>query len=255
MYEEMRKEKYARIALLHCGDKKYSDKKYLERGIKMLKVVYEDGHILVCFKPAGVPVQTASIGRTDLESMVRNYLAEKTGTSVPYLGMIHRLDQPVQGLVVFAKNKKSAASLSAQVQDGRMKKYYLAVTDGLPEEKEARLIHYLKKDSRTNMSACVEKNVSGAKKAELIYRVRETNAQTAHALVEIELLTGRHHQIRVQMAANGTPLVGDTKYNVHADTRTGIGLCAYRLELLHPENGKRMEFCCEAQGSAFEEFF
>ena len=121
----------------------------------MKDIIYEDLHILVCRKPAGLAVQNASFGRKDLESMLKTYLFEKDGKANPYLGIIHRLDQPVQGLVVFAKNPKSAADLSAQVQDGRMKKYYRAVTCGIPKKKEERLVNYLKKNSRTNLSECV----------------------------------------------------------------------------------------------------
>ena len=152
----------------------------------MIDIIYEDNSILICRKPAGLAVQNASIGKKDLESMVRTYLVEKEGKAAPYLGIIHRLDQPVQGLVVFAKNKKSAASLSTQVQDGRMKKYYLAVTDGIPEEKSGELIHYLKKDGRTNTSMSVSEKMPGAKKASLKYRVKEERGQ--RALLELSLI-------------------------------------------------------------------
>ena len=109
-------------------------------------IIYEDRQILVCRKPSGLAVQNASFGKKDLESILKTYLAEKEGRSNPYLGIIHRLDQPVQGLVVFAKDPKSAAALSRQVQDGRMKKYYRAVICGIPEEKEGTLVHFLKKN-------------------------------------------------------------------------------------------------------------
>lgn len=218
----------------------------------MLNITYEDKYILICYKPAGLAVQNASIGKKDLESMVRTYLAEKEGRPALYLGIVHRLDQPVQGLTVFAKDSRSAATLSAQVQDGRMKKYYLAVTDGIPQEISGELVHYLKKDGRTNTSAAVEKNTPGAKRACLFYQVLKT-AQ-GKALLEIELFTGRHHQIRVQMAAAGTALSGDRKYNPKADTETGIGLCAYKLGLIHPKTGKKLEFSCRPQGSLFDVF-
>lgn len=218
----------------------------------MLNIIYEDAQMIVCHKPSGLAVQNASFEKKDLESIVRNYLAEKNGNGVPYLGVIHRLDQPVQGLTVFAKDSKSAASLSAQVQDGRMKKYYLAVTSAVPEKKEADLEHYLKKDGRTNTSSVVNKGVAGGKKAILHYRVLEESENCA--LMEIELFTGRHHQIRVQMAAAGAPLLGDHKYNPKGDEHNMIGLCANRLVLIHPKNGKKMEFSCDAQGSVFEIF-
>ena len=220
----------------------------------MLNIIYEDAKILVCHKPAGLAVQNASFGKKDLESMVRNYLAEQSGRAVPYLGVIHRLDQPVQGVTVFAKDNKSAASLSAQVQDGRMKKYYLAVTDGIPEKEEAELVHYLKKDGRTNTSSVVDKNVTGAKRANLRYRVIQTVADKEQALLEIELFTGRHHQIRVQMANIGCPIWGDSKYNTAPiqDRRfRQIALCAYRLEFEHPKTKEKMKFEIEPKGEGF----
>ena len=218
----------------------------------MKDIIYEDLHILVCRKPAGLAVQNASFGRKDLESMLKTYLFEKDGKANPYLGIIHRLDQPVQGLVVFAKNPKSAATLSAQVQDGRMKKYYRAVTCGIPEKKEERLINYLKKNGRTNLSECVSEKVQGAKKAELYYHVLEEKDN--YALLEIELFTGRHHQIRVQMAKNQTPLYGDQKYNKNAQKGEQIALCASRLEFYHPATGKKMQYDCKPEGGAFALF-
>ena len=218
----------------------------------MKDIIYEDLHILVCRKPAGLAVQNASFGRKDLESMLKTYLFEKDGKANPYLGIIHRLDQPVQGLVVFAKNPKSAAALSAQVQDGRMKKYYRAVTCGIPEKKEERLINYLKKNGRTNLSECVSEKVQGAKKAELYYHVLEEKDN--YALLEIELFTGRHHQIRVQMAKNQTPLYGDQKYNKNAQKGEQIALCASRLEFYHPATGKKMQYDCKPEGGAFALF-
>ena len=218
----------------------------------MKDIIYEDMHILVCRKPAGLAVQNASFGRKDLESMLKTYLFEKEGKANPYLGIIHRLDQPVQGLVVFAKNPKSAAALSAQVQDGRMKKYYRAVTCGIPKTKEERLVNYLKKNSRTNLSECVSEKVQGAKKAELYYHVLEEKDN--YALLEVELFTGRHHQIRVQMAKNQTPLYGDQKYNKNAQKGEQIALCASRLEFYHPATGKKMQYDCKPEGGAFALF-
>ena len=218
----------------------------------MKDIIYEDLHILVCRKPAGLAVQNASFGRKDLKSMLKTYLFEKDGKANPYLGIIHRLDQPVQGLVVFAKNPKSAAVLSAQVQDGRMKKYYRAVTCGIPKKKEERLVNYLKKNSRTNLSECVSEKVQGAKKAELYYHVLEEKDN--YALLEIELFTGRHHQIRVQMAKNQTPLYGDQKYNKNAQKGEQIALCASRLEFYHPATGKKMQYDCKPEGGAFALF-
>ena len=213
-------------------------------------IIYEDSHICVCHKPSGLAVQNASFGRKDLESILKTYYFEQTGKPNPYLGIVHRLDQPVQGLVIFARNPKSAASLSAQVQDGRMKKYYHAVTCGIPEKDSDRLIHYLKKNGKNNLSEVVSSKTAGAKKAELQYRI--LNKKDELALAEIELFTGRHHQIRVQMAANGTPLYGDQKYNPNAQKGEMIALCAHQLQFIHPATGKKMEFTVQPSGGAFD---
>ena len=215
-------------------------------------IAYEDSHLCVCHKPSGLAVQNASFGRKDLESILKTYYFEQTGKPNPYLGIVHRLDQPVQGLIVFARNPKSAASLSAQVQDGRMKKYYYAVTCGIPEKDSDRLIHYLKKNGKTNLSEVVSPKTVGAKKAELQYRI--LNKKGGLALAEIELFTGRHHQIRVQMASNGTPLYGDQKYNPKAQKGERTALCAYRLQFIHPATGKKMEFTVQPSGGAFDLF-
>lgn len=244
-------------------------------------ILYEDQNIIVCRKPSGLPVQSAGIGTQDMMSLLMNYLSEKQ-QGVPYLGLIHRLDQPVEGILVFAKNKKAAAELSAQVSDGRMKKIYLAVcckkadTDGREKKSivsgsrngsgvkaadkhmhngSVKLVNYLKKDARTNTSAIVPQNTPGAKKSELIYEVLDVAeiGGREYKLVKIALLTGRHHQIRVQMAGAGMPLYGDRKYNQEWEsfrlqqweqgTGTQLALCAAALSFACPgKNKKSMEF-------------
>jgi 23S rRNA pseudouridine1911/1915/1917 synthase len=256
-------------------------------------ILYEDRDILVCHKAAGIPVQSAGVGTKDLVSQLMNYLSEKQ-QGMPYLGLVHRLDQPVEGILVFAKNKKAAAELSRQVTDGSMQKVYLAVCceDGTeakslnqqkktvsqdelqkvrqslqdnPDENFAgqtyHLTDCLKKDARTNTSSIVPEHTPGAKKSELLYQVlKETEAgQKQYALVRVRLLSGRHHQIRVQMAGAGMPLYGDRKYNPvwesfrQQDCEQGAGtqlaLCAASLSFDHPTKKKRrMEF--EVQPSA-----
>lgn len=209
------------------------------------KILFEDKDILVCEKPAGVPVQTAGVGRQDMVSILKNYLAGKEGCSgVPYIGLVHRLDQPVQGVMVFAKNKTSAARLSAQVTDGRMEKIYQAVVKGSPKEDKGSLVDYLVKDGRTNTSSIVNLKTKGAKKAELLYQV--LSRKDGRALLKIQLLTGRHHQIRVQMAGAGMPLEGDRKYG-NSSEKSGayVKLCASKLGFVHPVTGKKLTFSCE----------
>lgn len=193
----------------------------MERHGAALEILFEDRELLVCRKPAGLPVQSASFGTKDMVSMLRTYLAEKGAKGgVPYVGVVHRLDQPVEGVIVFAKNQKSAAGLSAQAADGRMEKVYQAVVLGNPGP-EGHLTDWLLKDGRTNTSRVVEPGTKGAKKAELSYRtLAEKDGKT---LVEIRLHTGRHHQIRVQFAKMGTPLWGDRKYGPAAPAAAPSG--------------------------------
>lgn len=216
-------------------------------------IIYEDNDLLVCRKAAGVPVQSAAVAVKDMVSMIKNYLAEQQpGSGEPYLAVVHRLDQPVQGILVFAKNKKSAASLSRQVSDGTMEKDYLAVVCGKPPQESGVLVDYLLKNGKTNCSEIVTKERSGAKRAELSYRLIKTVG--AESLLAIRLKTGRHHQIRVQLAGAGMPLSGDRKYNPRSDSPDQIGLAANRLVFLHPQGNRRMEFEMKPESGRFDNF-
>lgn len=253
-------------------------------------ILFEDSAILVCHKPSGLPVQSAGAGTRDMMSLLMNYLYEQQQV-MPYLGLIHRLDQPVEGILVFAKNKKAAAELSRQVKDGRMEKRYQAVCCGTDAENGSlceeqnrteeehdvsggakqknqpqQLVNYLKKDGRTNTSAIVTENTPGAKKAELLFRIKDEKKieERRYCLAEIQLLTGRHHQIRVQMAGTGLPLYGDQKYNRNwqlyrqQECETGKGtqlaLCAYSLVFYHPSTKKRMQFEVRPSAGIFSIF-
>ncbi len=263
--------------------------------MKKEQILYEDNDIIVCYKPAGIATQTARVGQRDMVSEVANYLS---GNGSPYVGCIHRLDQPVEGILVFARNRKAAAELGRQITENRMEKYYYAVvsesgTDTAEEtgwnrrpESERKpdtdpgqgkaLTDYLLKDAKTNMSRIVSPKAEGAKKAVLEYEILERKRflfknvpearsgegdQAYAALVRVRLITGRHHQIRVQMSHAGMCLLGDYKY---ADERTKklsaaldqkqVALCAYRLDLIHPATGKRMSFRKEPQGLIFQNF-
>ena len=222
-------------------------------------ILYEDKDILVCHKPAGVAVQSARFGMADMESSLKNHLALKTPGKMPYLGIIHRLDQPVEGVLVFAKTPKAAAELNRQITSKTVTKEYLAVTAQLPEEKQGHLEDYLKKDNRTNSSSVVTPKTPGAKKASLDYSIQEEikderTATGKRILVKIILDTGRHHQIRVQLSHEGLPLLGDRKYNPSGEKGTSLGLCSSCLEFKHPRTGKMMKFETEPQGSAFLDF-
>ena len=198
----------------------------------------------------------------DLEHELLNYLAVKEkgpGRRIPYLGVIHRLDQPVEGILVFAKNQKAAARLNDAMKKEQMEKVYLAVTDCIPDRQEGILVDFLKRDGKSNVSFVVEKQTPDARRAELSYRVLRTlqEGERRYSLVEVKLRTGRHHQIRVQMAHAGMPLCGDEKYYSgyrKADREEGLALCAYRLSFLHPVSGKRLSFQVRPEGKAFLRF-
>ncbi len=216
-----------------------------------IEVLYEDASILVVYKPAGVATQTSRLGQKDMESYLKNYRAKKG--EPPYIGVIHRLDQPVEGIMVFAKDQKSAAALSQQVQSRSIGKYYYAVTDTIPEATAGTLTDYLTFNGRTNLAAISSKEDPNAKKAELAYEV--LTYANGHGLVNVSLKTGRHHQIRIQMAHMGCPLAGDGKYGHTENGRTAnLGLCAYLIAFEHPVTKKKIEFKITPKGKAFEGF-
>lgn len=218
------------------------------------EIIYQDEHILVCHKPAGIAVQSANIAQQDMVSELKNYL--KKDKKDPYLGVIHRLDQPVSGILVFAKNRKAAASLSAQLQDGRAKKIYRALIWGTfeEEEKSGTLEHILVKDTKTNLSRAVHVNspeAKNAKKAKLNYKIIkeiEINGEKCSE-AEIELFTGRHHQIRVQFSQIGHPIIGDAKYGNDKSKEISdrmqdgsLKLCAASLSFFHPATNKQVGY-------------
>ena len=220
-----------------------------------LKILFEDEHIMVVKKDAGIPVQAGKLRMMDLQGLIKNELYKRNRKGgEPYLGLIHRLDQPVEGVMVFAKTPFAAGSLSEQVTDGRMKKHYLALLCGKPETDEGTLVDYLVKDGRTNTSSVAKAGEKDAKRSELNYKVLKRSKETT--LVEVELITGRHHQIRVQMANAGWPLYGDTKYNpAFQETKEHVqtALCAYQLSFVHPKSKKVMEFSIEPDNSMLKQ--
>lgn len=227
-----------------------------------LDIIFEDRDILVCRKPAGVATQTKRLGQQDMESLLKNYRAKKG--EPPYIGIVHRLDQPVEGIMVFAKNQQAAAQLSKQVQDRVIGKYYYALLthacDLYLYRPEGVLEDYLITDKKTNFTQVIdmdELKKSGqelpkeAKYAKLEYRYVESKS---NSLFEIKLHTGRQHQIRVQMANMGCPLVGDSKYGDASD-KEQLALCSYKLEFEHPTKKIPMKFEIQPINRVFEEFF
>ena len=204
------------------------------------RIVYEDRHLIVVNKPAGLAVETARVTERDLQSRLRSYLVE-SGRKNPQLFMVHRLDQPVEGLIAFALTKKAASSLTDQLNSGEMKKIYTALVSVEAPAEEGTLTDYLLRDPGKRMALVVPKDRKGAKKAVLRFR------QVGEKTLRIELETGRFHQIRAQLAHAGMPILGDVKYGGEnaADSRFQrgrIALCASSLALKHPVSGKELSF-------------
>ena len=216
------------------------------------EIIYEDQALLVCRKPAGIPVQTARTGQQDMVSLLKNYRAAQK--EEPQVYVLHRLDQPVEGIMVFAKQKEAAASLSRQIQQKTVDKYYYALVEGALNPPEGTLTDYLLRDGKSNTSRVVSEGTKGAKQAVLSYKVKQ--AAKGRSLVEIRLETGRHHQIRVQMARAGYPLTGDKKSNPDcSDGYLPIGLCSVKLSFRHPSTGEKRTYSIEPKGEAFQAFF
>lgn len=216
-------------------------------GWKPEDILFEDTEILVCRKHGGIAVQSARVGQMDMESAIKNYL--KGG----FVGIVQRLDQPVEGVLVFGKTPKATAQLNRQQENGSMKKQYLAAFTGTAKEQEGKLEDFLLKNGRTNTSSVVKANTPGCKKAVLFYKIWKQKED--RGLAEITLQTGRHHQIRVQMSHHGMPLWADGKYNPHLleeEKYQNIGLCAYKLQFEHPKTGKELVFEIEPEGDVFK---
>ena len=203
------------------------------------KILFEDTAMLVVVKPQGMPTQGDKTGDADLLSLLQTHCGQE-------LGLVHRLDRPVGGLLVFAKTKQAEANLQKQMQEGILEKSYLTVLCGELPEKRGKLTDYLKKNMRTNLSEVVSSKDRAAKKAVLQYQVLEVvkEKEQTISLVQIQLETGRHHQIRVQTAHAKAPIWGDKKYNTvtQGRGRTEIALWSYELKGLHPVTHKAWYF-------------
>ncbi len=197
-------------------------------------ILFEDNHLLLVEKPINVPVQGDSSGDLDLLTILKNDL--KTRYQKPgnvYLGLVHRLDRPVGGAMVFAKTSKAASRLSDMIRRHVIERNYFAVVHGTPNKKRGQLMHYLHKDSRKNKVSVVSSNHPNAKKAVLDYEIIES--KKGFSLLSVNLHTGRPHQIRVQLSAMGNPLFGDQKYGEHLN-KPGqqLALWAHSLYFEHP---------------------
>lgn len=209
-----------------------------------IPVLYEDNHLLIVVKPAGLPCQADESGDLDLLTLLKQDIKRRYAKpGAVYLGLVHRLDRPVAGVMAFARTSKAAARLSAGIRAGKLDKTYLAVVCGAPAG--GRLEHDLVKDVRTHSSRVAPPDTPGAKHAVLDYQPLATVGQ--RTLVQVRLQTGRSHQIRVQFAAIGCPLWGDARYNPDARPGQDIALFAARLGLDHPTRHEAL--CWEARPS------
>lgn len=224
-----------------------------------IDILYEDEYMMACVKPFGMPSQGDKSNDEDMVTYLKNYLFDNSDIDEePYVAVIHRLDRPVGGVMLFAKTPEVAAKLSDQMQDGEIIKYYQAILTGELPNDFGEVVSYLAKDSKTNTTKLVKKGDKGAKKAVLNYEVLDVfeTDDGVFSYVLIELITGRHHQIRAQMASLGCGIWGDTKYNpMFFKTKkkfTQIGLYSSRIELNHPITGEELVFKSEPEGEAFD---
>lgn len=213
-----------------------------------IKVIYEDNHLLVVEKPVNILSQGDETNDPDMLTLLKQDVKERYNKpGEVYLGLVHRLDRPVGGVMVFARTSKAASRLSDQIRKKEFNKTYVAVVHGVPHASEATLEHYLYKDGSTNMVKVVDKSFEGAKEAVLDYKVLESRENLS--LVKVNLHTGRPHQIRVQFSEIGCPLYGDQRYGRDLN-KPGqqIALWSTRIVCMHPTLKEEMTFNCLPPG-------
>lgn len=211
----------------------------------MVKVIYEDNHLLVVEKPVNILSQGDNTNDNDMVNLLKKYLKEKYNKpGNVFVGLVHRLDRPVGGCMIFAKTSKAASRLSEQVRNKSFKKTYRAVIHGNMDKRSDNLLDYLYKNKKTNMVSVVSKNTKEAKDARLSYETLDS--KKGFSLVQIDLQTGRPHQIRVQFASRKHPLFGDQRYGQHLN-KVGqqIALWSYKIEIQHPTTKENLEFVCD----------
>ena len=213
----------------------------IRSGAFSIPVLYEDNHLLVVVKPANLPSQADASGDDDLLSILKGYIGEKYNKpGAVYLGLVHRLDRPVGGVMVFARTSKAASRLSETFRTHEQDRRYLAVVEGEIRD-EKTLVDYLLKDAKTGMVRAVKKDAPGAKMAKLT--TSPVACRENLTLTDVQLFTGRSHQIRVQHANAGHPLWGDMRYG-HGRPGRQIALWAYQLKIDHPTRHEEMTFSC-----------
>ena len=208
-----------------------------------MDILYEDNHIIVVSKPQGVPSQPDNTNDEDMLTKVKKYVKEKYNKpGEVFIGLVHRLDRPTGGVMVFARTSKAASRLSEQMKAGEFDKTYYAVVCGRPRDARGKIVSYLKKDEKTNTVLLVPQTTDGAKRAELDYETLEYNSETDRSLVKVKLLSGRGHQIRVQMKSIKCPIFGDQKYGGENMPKVMLNLFAVELSFLHPTTRQKLIF-------------
>lgn len=207
-----------------------------------LKVLYEDNHIIVVEKPVNIPSQGDKTGDIDMLTIIKEYIKEKYNKpGEVYLGLVHRLDRPTGGVMVFARTSKAASRLSEQVRNKQMHKKYLCIVDGKMENSKGEMRDFLLKNEKTNTSKVVKEGTRNSKEGILEYEVVKYSNEINMSVVKVDLHTGRHHQIRVQFASRGHSLSGDQKYGTRGRGK-GLALWAYSLSFIHPTTKKELKF-------------
>jgi 23S rRNA pseudouridine1911/1915/1917 synthase len=207
----------------------------------MLDVLYEDNHLLVVNKPAMLPTMGVSDDRPSLLAMAKEYVRQKYNKpGNVYLGIVSRLDAPVTGVVLLARTSKAAGRLSQRFRERDVEKTYWAIVEGPVESKEGRLVDFLRKDERHRKMHVTGPNTADAQRAELTYSVLKS--APSHSLLEVQLMTGRKHQIRLQLSHADWPIVGDRKYGSSRPFAAGIALHSRRLVIEHPVSKMQLEF-------------
>lgn len=210
-----------------------------------LNIVYEDNHIIVVVKPQNLLSQSDITEEDDMLSIIKQYIKEKFNKpGEVFIGLVHRLDRPTGGLMIFARNSKAAARLSKQMAENDFNKEYLAVVENKLRDKEARLVDYIKKDEKTNMVKLCPRSEKGVKQAILNYKVIDEENEQNLSLLKVNIETGRPHQIRVQLSNIKNPIYGDYKYGavIKGKRTNNLALWAYKLEFVHPVTKAVMKF-------------
>lgn len=211
----------------------------------MIAILYEDNHLIAVNKPSGILVQGDSTGDKPMVEIIKDFIKkrdEKPGNV--FLGVIHRIDRPTSGIILFAKTSKALSRMNKLFADKKVKKTYWAVVEGIVDKKEQRLEHYLSRNHKLNKSFVTDSNSDKAKKAVLYYQV--LHRLKTYTLLKVTLETGRHHQIRVQLSHNQNTIKGDLKYGSNRSNRDkSISLLAKTLKFIHPVSGKEIEIDAE----------